>query len=197
MYFLFKRSLYCWKRNNQSYANLGCSLLVQISTRTEKTAARNRCCCRQQSSSRSFRQTKVNNLNNWFTCRYFSKKLTLNFEFRFAFSFFIWFAKNKFIVSSLPYTESTILEVLRMSSLAPIGVFHRAMTDVKFHGYDIPKGTWICPNQYYLHYSEEHWETPKEFNPARFISDDGKTVKRPEAFMPFSYGKNSSLNKNT
>ena len=80
-----------------------------------------------------------------------------------------------------------------MSSLAPIGVFHRAMTDVKFHGYDILKDDWIAPNQYYLHFSEELWDKPREFNPTRFISEDGKSVKRPEAFMPFSYGTFSSM----
>ena len=59
---------------------------------------------------------------------------------------------------SLPYVESAILETLRMSSLVPFGLFHRAMTDVKFHGYDIPKDTWVCPNQFYLHYSKDLWE---------------------------------------
>ena len=80
-----------------------------------------------------------------------------------------------------------------MSSITPIGVLHRAMEDVKFHGYDIPKGTFILPNVRYIHYDPRNWDKPEEFRPERFLCADGKTFKKHDAFMPFSVGKRQCL----
>ena len=89
-----------------------------------------------------------------------------------------------------------ILEVLRKSSIAPIGVFHEAVADTKFHGYDIPKGTWVASNVYGVHHSPEYWEYPEEFKPENFLSADGKSVKRSEALLAFSVGKRACLGEN-
>ena len=86
-----------------------------------------------------------------------------------------------------------ILEVLRKSSIAPIGVFHEAVSDTKFHGYDIPKGTWVGSNIYAVHHSPEHWGNPQAFNPQHFLSADGKSLKRSEALLAFSVGKRACL----
>ena len=80
-----------------------------------------------------------------------------------------------------------------MSSIAPIGVFHRAREDVKFHGYDIPKGTLVMHNLHYIHHDPKIWGNPEEFQPERFLSADGKTVKKHDALMPFSVGKRACL----
>ena len=93
----------------------------------------------------------------------------------------------------MPYTEAVIAESMRMASLAPIGTFHRALQDVKFHGYDIPKGTLIVANIHYIHYDTRNWDEPQEFRPERFLSADGKTVKKHAALMPFSIGKRQCL----
>ena len=40
----------------------------------------------------------------------------------------------------LPFCEAFIWEVQRLSCVAPAGLEHRAIEDVQFHGYTIPKG---------------------------------------------------------
>ena len=90
----------------------------------------------------------------------------------------------------MPYTEAIIMEVLRLSSLAPIGIFHGALADTEFHGFTIPKGSMIMANHYSVHKNPKYWNDPEEFKPERFLSQDGQTVQRQqEAFMPFSVGK--------
>ena len=93
----------------------------------------------------------------------------------------------------MPYAEAIIAETTRMSSIVPVGVLHKATQDVQFHGYDIPKGTFIMPNFRYIHYDPRNWDEPEEFRPERFLSEDGKTLKKHDAFMPFSVGKRVCL----
>lgn len=94
----------------------------------------------------------------------------------------------------MPYTEAVIMEVLRSSSIASIGVFHTAMTDVEFQGYAIPKDAMIMANFYSVHKNPKIWGDPEEFRPDRFLSPDGKTVNRHhKGFMPFSTGKRVCL----
>ena len=42
---------------------------------------------------------------------------------------------------NLPFCQAFIWEVQRLSCVAPAGLEHRALEDVPFHGYTIPKGT--------------------------------------------------------
>ena len=93
----------------------------------------------------------------------------------------------------MPYTEAVIAESMRVASILPFGLFHRATEDVKFHGYDIPKGTLVLANLHYIHYDPRNWDEPNEFRPERFLSADGKTVKKHDAFMAFSIGKRVCL----
>lgn len=47
----------------------------------------------------------------------------------------------------MPYTEATVHEVLRVSSVAPLGLPHEAAKDITTSkGVVIPKGTTIFPN---------------------------------------------------
>lgn len=93
----------------------------------------------------------------------------------------------------MPYTEAVIYEVLRRSTLVPIGVFHRALETKEFHGYVIPKGAWVIPNLWSVHMNPEIWGDPESFRPERFISLDGKSVIKHEALIPFQYGKRQCL----
>lgn len=42
----------------------------------------------------------------------------------------------------MKYTEAVIMETLRMSAVAPIGIPHRALDDAKLGNYIIPKVVW-------------------------------------------------------
>ncbi len=89
----------------------------------------------------------------------------------------------------MPYTESAILETLRLSS-SPI-VPHVAMQDTSVAGYDVKEGTMVFLNNYELNISPDYWEQPLRFDPGRFIKQ-GKIVK-PEYFIPFSTGKRACM----
>ena len=84
--------------------------------------------------------------------------------------------------------EATILEIMRHSSLAPL-TLHGTTEDLVFKGYNIPKDTIVFGNLYAVHHSTSIWGDPENFRPERFLSQDGKTVVRNKAWMPFGFGK--------
>jgi len=90
---------------------------------------------------------------------------------------------------STPFTEAVIQETMRITSFAPFGVFHTTMEDTEFHGYLIPKDTLIIPNLHGVHHSVDVWGDPETYRPERFLSEDGRSVKKNEAFVAFSVGK--------
>lgn len=61
---------------------------------------------------------------------------------------------------------------------------------MKICGYDVPKGTVVMANFWALSMNQDYWENPEEFNPYRFLEDDGMSLKpRPQCHIPFSIGK--------
>lgn len=93
----------------------------------------------------------------------------------------------------MPYTEAVINEVMRFSSMVPLAVFHSATEDIKFRGYNIPKGTLIIPNLYGAMQDVDVWGDPETFRPERFLSPDEKTLLKNDAYIPFSTGKRICL----
>ncbi|CAL8147601.1 unnamed protein product [Orchesella dallaii] len=90
----------------------------------------------------------------------------------------------------LPYTEAFVKEVLRFSTLAPLGMLHCTTEDVRFHDYFIPKDTIVMTNVCAVHFDKTYWKDPNEFKPERFLSDGGETVIPDcNGYMPFSSGK--------
>lgn len=94
---------------------------------------------------------------------------------------------------SMPFTEALIAETLRFSSITPSGVQHKALRDITFRGYTIPKNTVITSNLYYIHHDPKVWGDPENFRPERFLSPDGKVFKKHEALMPFSTGRRQCI----
>ncbi|KOC66607.1 Cytochrome P450 18a1 [Habropoda laboriosa] len=88
--------------------------------------------------------------------------------------------------------EATILEVLRRSSIVPLGTTHATTRDVTLHGFTIPAGSQVVPLLHAVHMDPELWEKPEEFRPSRFLSVEGK-VQKPEYFMPFGVGRRMCL----
>jgi len=91
------------------------------------------------------------------------------------------------------YTEAVILETFRLSSI--VGALnHTATEDVRFHGYDIPKGTMVFINLHANHHDPEIWGNDvEEYRPERFLSPDEATLLDHEGLMPFSTGRRKCL----
>ncbi|OXA42687.1 Methyl farnesoate epoxidase [Folsomia candida] len=96
----------------------------------------------------------------------------------------------------MPYTEAVLLEILRKSSLVPMGLFHSTTSNTKLLGFDIPKDTVIMANLYNLNNDAAYWGDPQTFRPERFLDDSKTTVVKFERFIPFSTGKRSCPGEN-
>ncbi|XP_055924040.1 probable cytochrome P450 304a1 [Eupeodes corollae] len=90
---------------------------------------------------------------------------------------------------NLHYTEATIREGLRMETLVPSDVFHVALYDTEFMGYNVEKGTIMIPNLYAYHSDKRVWEDPECFRPERFLDKDGKLCLKKDVSFPFGAGK--------
>lgn len=90
----------------------------------------------------------------------------------------------------LAYTRALFNETLRVDPPAYAGLTKEAMEDRVIGGYLIPKGTVLQPGIGVLHRNAEHWDSPGEFRPERFL--DGPEPGRPRcpehAYMPFGAG---------
>ncbi|KAM9770679.1 cytochrome P450 2U1 [Menidia menidia] len=87
----------------------------------------------------------------------------------------------------LPFTEATIMEVQRLTVVVPMAIPHMVSDTREFRGYTIPKGTVVIPNLWSVHRDPTVWEDPDTFNPARFLDDKGKLLRK-DCFMPFGIG---------
>ncbi|XP_006096650.1 cytochrome P450 2U1 [Myotis lucifugus] len=90
--------------------------------------------------------------------------------------------------AQMPYTEATIMEVQRLTMVVPLSIPHMTSEKTVLQGYTIPKGTVIVPNLWAVHRDPAIWEKPNDFNPNRFLDDQGQLIKR-ETFIPFGIGK--------
>ncbi|XP_060802447.1 farnesoate epoxidase isoform X2 [Amyelois transitella] len=89
--------------------------------------------------------------------------------------------------SRMAYTEAVILETLRLSSVAAMGVPHRALDDAHLGGYLIPKGTCLLMAIHDLH-NGEFWEDAGTFKPERFLTKEGNIIQD-ERLMAFGLGR--------
>ncbi|XP_068178274.1 cytochrome P450 2U1 [Antennarius striatus] len=89
---------------------------------------------------------------------------------------------------SLPFTESTIMEVQRLTTAVPLAIPHMASETTEFRGYIIPKGTVLVPNLWSVHRDPTVWDDPDTFRPTRFLDDEGRLIKK-ECFIPFGIGR--------
>lgn len=76
----------------------------------------------------------------------------------------------------MPYTQATIYELLRYTSLVPFGLPHVTLTETSICGKPVPAGVQVLLNLWALHHDEDFWDAPYEFCPERFLDDDGQLV---------------------
>ncbi|XP_011495207.1 PREDICTED: probable cytochrome P450 303a1 [Ceratosolen solmsi marchali] len=98
-------------------------------------------------------------------------------------------------MKNLPFIEAFIAEIQRYLELAPLGLPHRAMKDISLNGYLIPEDTVILLNFRTAHNDKSYWKNPEEFDPQRFLNDQGK-FQQNNAFIPFGLGKRRCLGEN-
>ena len=91
---------------------------------------------------------------------------------------------------SLHYFEAVIQEVLRMVSVAPLAVPHKALHSIEYGGRKIPAGTQIWYNSWALHNDEREWNEPSCFTPERFLDEQGRLMRTTDqSFLPFGAGR--------
>ena len=76
----------------------------------------------------------------------------------------------------MPYHYATLLELLRYTAVAPLGIPHMAIKDTTIAGKRVPEGTAIFFNFYALQHDEKCFPEPFKFKPERFIDGEGKLV---------------------
>lgn len=90
---------------------------------------------------------------------------------------------------AMPFTQATIHEVMRFSSIVPVNMPHVALFDTQYGGYTVPQSYELLINFWAIHHDKAYWREPEMFDPTRFLSEDGTKVVKRESFMPLSFGK--------
>ena len=88
----------------------------------------------------------------------------------------------------LHYTMATLSELARYADIAPSGIPHKVLCDVKFQGYDLPAGTSVLTNLNACHRDPEFWSHPDEFYPEHFLDAQGQYISQKEGFVPYGTG---------
>ncbi|KAL6988092.1 hypothetical protein U1Q18_013836 [Sarracenia purpurea var. burkii] len=91
--------------------------------------------------------------------------------------------------SSLPYLQSVAKEALRLHPPTPLMLPHRANSNVKIGGYDIPKGSNVHVNVWAVARDPAVWKNPLEFRPERFFEEDVDMKGHDFRLLPFGAGR--------
>ncbi|XP_022740313.1 cytochrome P450 716B1 [Durio zibethinus] len=85
-------------------------------------------------------------------------------------------------VKKMEYTWQAARESIRL--FPPIfGSFRKAVADIEYEGFTIPKGWKVLWTAYGTHYNEEYFQDPLRFDPSRF-----EEFIPPYIFLPFGGG---------
>ncbi|XP_021283128.1 3,9-dihydroxypterocarpan 6A-monooxygenase-like [Herrania umbratica] len=79
-------------------------------------------------------------------------------------------------VENLPYLQAIVKETLRLHPGGPL-VVRESTEDCIIGGYEIPKGTRLFVNVWALGRDPKQWESPLEFVPERFLSEEWRQGK--------------------
>ncbi|CAB3398702.1 unnamed protein product [Caenorhabditis bovis] len=88
-----------------------------------------------------------------------------------------------------PYLNATINEVQRVASILNINLFRELQEDTYIDGQLVGAGAAVTVELSLLHTDEKVFENPGEFNPDRFITNEGLEKK----LIPFGIGKRACL----
>jgi len=96
--------------------------------------------------------------------------------------------------SRMAYTDAFIHEVLRHACIV-YTTPHATTEEVTLRGYTLPKGTAVYANIWWIMMDPAHWDQPEQFNPSRFIDENG-AFKKNDRCIPFLIGKRYCLGQN-
>lgn len=90
-------------------------------------------------------------------------------------------------MSKLPYVMATLLEIQRISRVAPSSLPHYLLKDYVVNGYNFKAGTMFLSNLENFLMDPQAFPEPNSFKPERFL-ENGK-IKKNERLAPFGIGK--------
>ena len=98
-------------------------------------------------------------------------------------------------IVNLPYIQAIVKETLRLHPPGPILV-REASQSCNVSGYDISEKTRLLINVWAISRDPNNWESPLEFKPERFLSEDGSgNINQLDVrgqnfhFLPFGSGR--------
>ena len=91
-------------------------------------------------------------------------------------------------ISQMNYTMATLMELQRLSAVAPASLPHKLLKETTVKGYKFKKGTVFLSNILKLLWDPNQFPDPMTFKPERFLDTDGDVVRK-DYFVPFGIGK--------
>lgn len=92
-------------------------------------------------------------------------------------------------IPNLPYLQCVTKECYRLHPPTPLMLPHKANTNVKIGGYDVPKGATVSVNVWAIARDPEVWKKPLEFRPERFQEEDIDMKGTDYRLLPFGSGR--------
>nr|QJS39421.1 p-coumarate-3-hydroxylase [Rehmannia glutinosa] len=92
-------------------------------------------------------------------------------------------------IPNLPYLQCVTKECFRMHPPTPLMLPHKANTNVKIGGYDVPKGATVSVNAWAIARDPAIWKNPIEFRPERFQEEDIDMKGTDYRLLPFGSGR--------
>lgn len=92
-------------------------------------------------------------------------------------------------IPNLPYLQCVTKECYRLHPPTPLMLPHKASTNVKIGGYDVPKGASVSVNVWAIARDPKVWKEPLEYRPERFQEEDIDMKGTDYRLLPFGSGR--------
>lgn len=96
---------------------------------------------------------------------------------------------NETDFANLPYLQCVVKEALRLHPPTPLMLPHKATSNTKIGGYDIPKGSVVHVNVWAIARDPKLWKNPLEFRPERFEEENIDIKGNDFRVLPFGAGR--------
>ena len=90
--------------------------------------------------------------------------------------------------NDMPFTQAVINEIFRWKTISPLNLLRITTDDTSVENFHIENNTIVIANLWAVHNDPMYWKFPEQFNPNRFLTNDGNKVIKYETLIPFSIG---------